>query len=86
MGRLLAPLRPHTVHLCIDLQNLFGPDGPWVTPWMNRFLPLAAEIVGYAPERTIFTRFIPPQNKQAARGAWRAYYAASGLTGTCLNL
>jgi nicotinamidase-related amidase len=41
---------------------------------MDRILPLAAEIVAHAPERTIFTRFIPPRNKQAARGAWRIYY------------
>lgn len=62
MGRLSAPLGPHTVHLCIDLQNLFGPDGPWVTPWMERILPLSAEIAAHAPQRTIFTRFIPLQN------------------------
>jgi nicotinamidase-related amidase len=74
MGWLMAPLGPHTVHLCIDLQNLFGPVGPWMTPWMERILPVSAEIVAHAPQRTIFTRFIPPKNKQATRGSWRAYY------------
>jgi hypothetical protein len=30
-------------------------------------------LVEHDPARTIFTRFIPPQNKLSARGAWKAY-------------
>ena len=74
MGELLAPLGPNAVHLCIDMQNLFAPGAPWATPWMERVLPQVRALVEHAPERTIFTRFIPPQTKHAARGVWKIYY------------
>jgi nicotinamidase-related amidase len=74
MGALLSPIGPNAVHLCIDMQNLFCPGAPWATPWMERVMPHVARLVEYAPERTIFTRFIPPQNAEAAHGVWRAYY------------
>jgi nicotinamidase-related amidase len=63
MGKLLVPLGPNAVHLCIDMQNLFAPGAPWATPWMERVLPQVRALVEHAPERTIFTRFIPPQTK-----------------------
>jgi nicotinamidase-related amidase len=56
------------------MQNLFAPGAPWATPWMERVMPLVVELVERAPARTIFTRFIPPRNKQSARGVWKAYY------------
>jgi nicotinamidase-related amidase len=37
-------------------------------------MPVAVALVEHAPARTIFTRFIPPQNKDSVRGAWKAYY------------
>jgi nicotinamidase-related amidase len=37
-------------------------------------MPLAVALVEHAPIRTVFTRFIPPQNKHSARGIWKAYY------------
>src|ERR1700748_3638759 len=74
MGKLLSPPGVNAAHLCIDMQNLFAPGAPWATPWMERVLPMTVQFVERAPERTIFTRFIRPQNKEAARGVWRAYY------------
>jgi nicotinamidase-related amidase len=74
MGKLLSPLGPNAVHLCIDMQNLFAPGAPWATPWMERVMPLILRLASHAPARTVFTRFIPPQNKQSARGVWKAYY------------
>jgi nicotinamidase-related amidase len=70
MGKLLSPPGAHAVHLCIDMQNLFAPGAPW----MEWVLPVAVALVEHDPARTIFTRFIPPQNKLSARGAWKAYY------------
>ena len=75
MGTLKAVPGPHSVHLCIDMQRLFGEDGPWPTPWMPRVLPIVGQLVAHAPERTIFTRFIPPQTPESTTGMWRAYYA-----------
>jgi nicotinamidase-related amidase len=67
-------LTPRTVHLCIDMQRIFSPDGPWATPWMERVLPVVTEIAARFPERTVFTRFIPPQRPEDMPGMWRSYY------------
>jgi nicotinamidase-related amidase len=37
-------------------------------------LPLVVRLVEHAPERTVFTRFIPPASVDEAKGQWRAYY------------
>jgi hypothetical protein len=74
MGTLLSPPGAYAANLCIDMQNLFAPGGPWATPWMERVAPFVAALVERAPERTIFTRFIPPQTKESARGMWKLYY------------
>jgi nicotinamidase-related amidase len=74
MGASLKPPGPNAVHLCIDMQNLFAPGGPWATPWMERALPSIASLVSHCPGRTLFTRFIPPRSPADATGVWREYY------------
>lgn len=68
------PLTERSVHLCVDMQRLFSGEGPWPTPWMDRVLPVVDELAGRFPERTIFTRFIPPSRAQEMPGTWRRYY------------
>ena len=63
-----------TVHLCIDMQRLFTEEGPWPTPWMERVKPNVVRLVEASPEKTIFTRFIPPERAEFAPGMWRKYY------------
>lgn len=70
-----GPLGPRTVHVCLDMQRLFAPGGPWPTPWAPRILPAVAELAAHMPERTVFTRFLPPQQPDALPGMWRAFYA-----------
>ncbi len=41
-------------HLCIDMQNIFAPGGPWETPWMERVLPAIEAIAARYREHTIF--------------------------------
>ncbi|MGO4671122.1 cysteine hydrolase family protein [Bosea sp. 2RAB26] len=67
-------LSSRSVHICIDMQRLFSADGPWPTPWMDRVLPKCAELAALSHDRTIFTRFVPPQTPEIAPGAWRGYY------------
>jgi nicotinamidase-related amidase len=67
-------LTPQTVHLCIDMQRIFSPEGPWATPWMERVLPVVTEIAARFPERTVFTRFITPERPADMPGTWRVYY------------
>ena len=69
-----GPLGERTVHLCIDMQNLFAEDTPWHTPWMKRVLPIVEGIAERHAERTIFTRFIPPRHPDELPGSWRRYY------------
>ena len=75
MGTLKGFRGERAAHLCIDMQRLFAEGGPWPTPWMPRVLPTIEKLVARAPERTIFTRFIPPNAPEDASGMWRAYYA-----------
>ena len=69
------PLTSHTLHLCVDMQRLFSPEGPWPTPWMNRVLPIVVELANRHPERTVFTRFIPPKRATDMPGMWQRYYS-----------
>ena len=60
--------------LAIDMQRLFAEPGPWQVPWLDRVLPQVAELADRHPERTVFTRFIPPREAADMPGAWRDYY------------
>ena len=68
------PLTPRTVHVCVDMQRIFSAEGVWATPWMDRVLPVVAELAGRYPERTVFTRFITPNRPNDMPGMWQRYY------------
>lgn len=61
-------------HVCVDMQRMFAEDTAWRTPWMARVLPQVVRLVELAPERTVFTRFVPPQSADEVGGAWHRYY------------
>jgi len=69
----VAPIR-EAVHRCIDMQRIFAPGGLWATPWMERVLPTIASIVARHQDRTIFTRFITPQDPEDRAGQWQTYF------------
>src|SRR5688500_16368505 len=73
-GLSFGPLSGRTVHLCVDMQNVFAEETPWHTPWMKRVLPVVEAIAARHPERTIFTRFVPPAEPEEMPGAWRRYF------------
>lgn len=73
-GIRFGALGPHCVHLCIDMQRMFGPGQPWAVPWMEAALPRVEAIVKRHTATTVFTRFIPPQRAEDTVGAWRHYY------------
>ena len=74
MGLRFGRLEAGTVHLCIDMQRLFAEGTPWHTPWLGRILPNIVLLAEGATRDTVFTRFVPPQSPEQARGAWRRYY------------
>ena len=67
------PLR-RVIHLCLDMQVMFGRDGPWPTPWIDRVLPKVMMLAARMPAHTIFTRFIPPMRATDMPGMWREFY------------
>jgi nicotinamidase-related amidase len=73
-GLQFGALDERTLHLCIDMQNMFAEATPWYTPWMKRVLPVVAALVERHPDRTIFTRFIPPGDASEMSGGWRRYF------------
>ena len=70
-----GPLGPQAVHLCVDMQTLFAERTDWHVPWLERVLPVVAHLAEARRERTVFTRFVPPERPEDAAGAWRRYYA-----------
>jgi nicotinamidase-related amidase len=68
------PLACPAMHLAIDMQRLFAEPTEWFVPWLPKVLPNVLRIAKCHPDRTIFTRFIPPQTAEQMAGAWRNYY------------
>jgi nicotinamidase-related amidase len=61
-------------HLCIDMQTVFAERTDWHVPWMQRVLPTVQRIAEARSERTIFTRFVPPNDPEQMPGSWQRYY------------
>ncbi|TCU09645.1 cysteine hydrolase family protein [Rhizobium sullae] len=62
------------IHLCVDMQRMFSEDTPWHVAWMREVSPEIVELARSHPEKTVFTRFIPPSRPEALPGMWRDYY------------
>ena len=81
-----GPLTERTVHLCVDMQNMFALDTPWRVAWLPEVLPAVRQIAERHPHRTVFTRFIPPARMEDATGSWQRYYERwRNLTGECIE-
>jgi nicotinamidase-related amidase len=68
------PLDRSALHIAIDMQRLFAEPTEWFLPWLDRVLPNVVAIAGHAPDRTLCTRFIPPEVPEQMTGAWQDYY------------
>jgi nicotinamidase-related amidase len=73
-GLVHGPLGETCLHLCVDMQRLFAPEGPWAVPWTEKVLPAIEELAGKHPHRTVFTRFIPAEKPGDGTGMWAHYY------------
>jgi nicotinamidase-related amidase len=73
-GLKFGPLGPDTVHVCVDMQRLFGEETQWHTRDLASILEKTARVIAHAPARTVFTRFRTPMTAGEAPGQWRAYY------------
>ncbi|WP_026291373.1 cysteine hydrolase family protein [Ancylobacter sp. FA202] len=85
-GLVHGPLGANTLHVCVDMQRLFGPGFPWAMPWLEKVLPLVESLCAQKPERTVFTRFVPPRRPDEARGGWARYYQRwAAVTGEAIG-
>lgn len=73
-GLVHGPLGETCLHLCVDMQRLFAPGGPWPVPWAQRVLPTIEELAAGHPRHTLFTRFIPAARPGEGPGMWARYY------------
>lgn len=73
-GLVRGLLGESCLHLCVDMQRLFAPGGPWAVPWTQKVLPAIEELVERHPRQTLFTRFVPAPRPGEAPGMWAAYY------------
>lgn len=62
------------LHVAVDMQRLFAEPTVWHTPGLADILPRVVRLARHAPERTVFTRFVPADMAEDATGAWRGYY------------
>ncbi len=74
IGITKGKLRAGSMHLCIDMQRLFGPGAAWHVPSSEAVLPNIVRLCERCADKTIFTRFIPPQSADHACGTWKRYY------------
>ncbi len=62
------------VHVAIDMQVVFADHADWGAASTHSILPQVARIAGHQPERTVFTRFLPPKSLPDLPGQWSAFY------------
>lgn len=59
--------------VAIDMQHVFGASkSPWASPTFENAAAGVARLVPAFGDRTLFTRYVAPENPQ---GAWRPYFA-----------
>ena len=73
-GIKFGALGENWLHLCVDMQRLFSSGAPWQVEWFEPALLAIIPFVEKCPERTVFTRFIPPLQADDAIGTWRRFY------------
>lgn len=81
MGEAILPHGPlgvGCIHVCVDMQHLFAERIEWYAPWVTRVRSAVHRIAQYAPQRTIFTRFVPACPAGEGTGTWRRYYERWG--------
>lgn len=72
-GLVHGELSRNCIHLCVDMQQLFGPGYPWAVPWLEKVLPAVEDLCGSPhPERILFYAL----RASRARGRWTQHLAA----------
>ena len=70
------PELARAMHIVIDMQRLFADHPDWAVKDIGRIREEVTWLAEHKPGRTFWTRFIPAQSAEAAKGSWRKYYDA----------
>ena len=73
-GLRFGPIGRGAVHVAIDMQVVFAEHPDWGAASTMEIAPRITRIAAHWPERTVFTRFIPPSSLEEALGQWQAFY------------
>jgi nicotinamidase-related amidase len=68
------PELARALHVVVDMQRLFAEHPDWAVKDVARIRKEVIWLAEHKPGRTLWTRFIPAQNADAAKGSWRKYY------------
>ncbi len=69
-----GPLDASALHICIDMQRIFLEPGPWYGEACLSVMEPQKRLIGHAPSRSLFTRFITATTAEQANGSWQRYY------------
>ncbi|HWU00552.1 MAG TPA: cysteine hydrolase [Terriglobales bacterium] len=62
------------LHVVIDMQELFDSHPDWGVADLRRILPQVLRLASAYPQRTLYTRFVPPHSPEEAAPSWQRYY------------
>ena len=75
MSLSCGPLSTHTVHLCIDMQNVFAEPTSWHTQWMARVLPAIEEIAHDLPPQRLLLNLADATHPRSPIGRQATEYS-----------
>jgi nicotinamidase-related amidase len=73
-GLRFGPIGGRAAHIAIDMQVVFAEHPDWGAASTKEIAPRVIRIVAHWPERTVFTRFMPPSSLEEALGQWQTFY------------
>ena len=68
------PELTRAMHIVIDMQRLFADHPDWAVRDVGRIRKEVSWLAEHKPSRTLWTRFVPAANAEAANGSWQKYY------------
>jgi nicotinamidase-related amidase len=74
VNRLFGPIPPSALHLVVDMQELFRSHPDWGTQSLTTIIPSIQRLLAARPDNAYFSRFIPPQHADQAKGTWKRFY------------
>ncbi|TIL42020.1 isochorismatase family cysteine hydrolase [Mesorhizobium sp.] len=74
LGLVHGPLGENSLHLCVDMQRLFAPGGPWAVPWAQNVAAGHRGIDRKTSAANAVHTFVPAARPGEGPGMWARYY------------